>query len=707
MDQPADRPELTDPSAHRHRLAWMELLIDNAPAELAYFDSRSWRCIYANVRYAEANGKTPEWCTGKTAQEILGDATWEAFFPQISTSAQGKSLRYTRPHPLPDGTTRHVDVSVLPHFTAAGHQIGLFVLRIDVTDREEASRQMRLSEERLRKFADATTEGVVIHRNGTIMDVNDALVALAGERREDMVGHNTLEWVPPRLHKTVTDYIAAAKEVPYEAVVVRKDGTEIPVEMVGKTMRYGGEDVRLAVVRDLTERKRSEARIAHMAHFDTLTNLPNRAYLTEYFAEALARAARDRVLLAALFIDLDHFKTVNDSLGHHVGDQLLVAVANRLHGTLRESDFIARLGGDEFFILLPELESFGAAARVASKIISVLSDPFVVEKVPVLVTPSIGIALFPDDGADVATLMRHADAAMYRAKDAGRGTFIFYTRAFSDEVSRTLETAGKLREAITADGLDVHYQPQIDIKSGRVMGIEALVRWPSSAPVGGQPMGPDRFIPIAERQGLIHDLGRWVLRRALTRLAEWHARWRNAGRPLLPIAVNISAWQLKREGFVEDFSALLADTALDPKMIELELTESVLLGEDPVVASTLSVLHSLGVKTSLDDFGTGFSSLSYLKRYPISRLKIDRSFVAGLTTQAVMESTGDAAICRAIVGMARALKLDVVAEGVETQEQLGCLAELDCDAYQGFLVAKPMDAQSLFAWVEGRAKNNQ
>jgi diguanylate cyclase (GGDEF)-like protein/PAS domain S-box-containing protein len=683
----------------RQQLARMQLVVDNVPVQIAYFDSRTLLCVFTNQAYAQANGRTAQWCIGKEARAIIGEAAWQHISPMAQASRAGKQSNYVREKTLPDGTRSYIEVSLIPHFDEQGVQVGSFVLILDITERETNARAVRDSEERLRKFADATGEGIAIHQGGLILDVNEALLRMTGYSNTEYLGHNTLEWIPERLKQQVADYIAAGKEVPYETALLHKDGHEIPVEMVGKTLRYGDQTVRLAVARDLTERKRAEARIAYMAHYDALTDLPNRAHLLERFTEMIAHAQRTHTRMAGLFIDLDHFKTVNDSLGHHAGDELLVTVAGRLRGLLRESDLVARLGGDEFFIVLPDLESNAAAGMVAVKLVEAIGASMLIENTPVSVAPSIGIALYPDDGTDADTLMRNADTAMYRAKDAGRGTFVFYTKVFSDEVTRTLEIANRLREAIHSNTLTLQYQPQLGLRDGRVAGIEALVRWPTSAQAGRAALEPSYFVPLAERQGLIQELGRWAMRHALTQLTIWHDQWRIAGLPLLAIAVNVSARQVKRDGFAQDVLALLGELHLDPSYLEIELTETVLLGEEPNISETLHTLHAAGVKLSVDDFGTGYSSLNYLKRYPISRLKIDRSFVGGLTQQDVAAGVGDAAICRAILGMARALKIEIVAEGVETQEQLACLAEMECDYYQGFLGARPMDAADLAQFV--------
>jgi diguanylate cyclase (GGDEF)-like protein len=484
------------------------------------------------------------------------------------------------------------------------------------------------------------------------------------------------------------DYMRAEREDPYEAEVVHKDGHRIPVELVGKTVFLDGEAHRLGALRDLTARKHAEARIHYLAHHDMLTGLPNRAYLTERLTTILALARRHGTLVAIMFIDLDNFKTVNDSLGHHVGDVLLKQVAARLKEVLREADKVSRLGGDEFLVILADLAAPEDAAKVAEKLLQVISAPIDLEGRELCANASIGISVFPRDGDNADDLIRHADAAMYSVKEHGRGHSRFYTPGLSDVAAETLARESRLREALRRGEFVLFYQPQLRVDDLRLVGIEALVRW--RHPERGL-IDPSEFIEFAETHGLIDDIGQYVLREACRQ----NKAWQSAGFAALPISVNVSAVQFHRGSLVADVKRVLEETGLEGRYLELELTESLLMDKD-IVGSALAGLRALGVRITIDDFGTGYSSLSYLKRYPIDKLKIDRSFIDDLGTDA-----DDRAIAIAIINLAKTLKLAALAEGVERQEQLDFLRAHGCDEFQGYLAGTPVPAEEFSAFSRG------
>jgi len=432
--------------------------------------------------------------------------------------------------------------------------------------------------------------------------------------------------------------------------------------------------------RDITEQRQAEERIQHMAHHDALTGLPNRALLNDRLGQAIALAQRNRELLALLFIDLDRFKTVNDSLGHSTGDSLLRAVADRLVACVRATDTVARLGGDEFVVLLTDIKQAVDSAQVAQKAVESLSQPFRVGKHVLHITPSIGICTFPHDGHDVDTLMRNADAAMYHAKEMGRNNYQFFTQSMNLITHERLELENDLRHALERHELSLHYQPQIDLKTGAIVGFEALARW--EHPQRGS-VPPSEFIHVAEEAGLIHPIGEFVLGEACKQARIWHA----AGFPQLQVAVNCSAKQFRRKGMVEAVAKLLQELELSADSLELEITESVMLQHPEQVVDWFRELTQMGLQLSIDDFGTGYSSLSYLKRFPIQKLKIDQSFVRDIS-----HDPDDAAIVRAIIAMAHSLELVVIAEGVETAEQLAFLKSFGCDKAQGFYFSKPLPA---------------
>ena len=644
--------------------------------------------MFANKRYAEANGWSADAVIGKSVREIIGEEAWRTIEPQVERALKGEKVEYMRPMTLPDGEQRFIEVNLVPHFGPQAQLLGAFVLISDITRHHLAERDIRESEERMRVFAAATNEGIFMHHGGILRDVNDALVAMTGYAREEIIGREALSFIAPEWLDAATEYQRAGREDPYEAELVHKNGRRIPVEIVAKTVMIGGEESRLGVVRDLTARKHAEARIQYLAHHDMLTGLPNRAYLTERLTTILALARRHGTLVAIMFIDLDNFKIVNDSLGHHVGDILLKQVAARIKEVLREADMVSRLGGDEFLVILADFATPDDAAKVAEKLLQVIAAPIDLEGREVRANASIGISVFPRDGDNADDLIRHADAAMYSAKEHGRGHSRFYTPGLADANAETLAREAKLREALRRGEFVLHYQPQLGVSDLRLAGIEALVRW--RHPQRGL-IDPSEFIEFAEAHGLIDDIGQYVLREACRQ----NKAWQEAGFAALPISVNVSAAQFHRGDLVANVRRVLQETGLEGRYLELELTESMLMDQE-IVGGALTGLRALGVKLSIDDFGTGYSSLSYLKRYPIDRLKIDRSFIDDLGVDA-----DDRAIAVAIINLARTLKLAAVAEGVERQEQLDFLRDHGCDQFQGYLAGSPVPAAEFSAMLRG------
>ncbi len=426
---------------------------------------------------------------------------------------------------------------------------------------------------------------------------------------------------------------------------------------------------------------------AHMAHYDSLTGLPNRALLFDRLTHAINQSRRYGQELAVLFIDLDRFKFVNDTMGHEAGDTVLKAVASRIRECLRDSDTVARLGGDEFIALVTNLDRAVSAAPVASKIVESVSQPIMIGANAATVSPSIGIALFPDDAEDADELMRYADAAMYQAKQAGGQCYQFYRPDMNSAALRRIGLGVALQRAIRDDEFELHYQPQIDLETGLVVGLEALVRW--RHPERGL-IPPDQFIPLAEELGLMPALGDLILGLACNQIAEWQRR----NLPVLRVAVNLSAQQFNQDDLQEHVEQWIAQTGLDASLLEVELTESSIMQDPEAAASILSRLSQTGVRVSIDDFGTGYSSLAYLKRFPLDALKIDRSFVQDVTSDA-----SDAAIVRTVIALAQHLGLHVVAEGVETAEQLAFLRANSCQFAQGFYFSRPVPADDVFAVI--------
>ncbi len=460
--------------------------------------------------------------------------------------------------------------------------------------------------------------------------------------------------------------------------------------MLGQGQPYHDLDGEFAGIvgtcRDITERKRLDAELERLASHDVLTNLPNRSLLQDRIAQALAFARRQKLRAAVMFLDLDRFKTVNDTLGHHVGDHLLVGVAERLCACLREGDTVARVGGDEFVVVLPDIgesEDLAGVDGVADKLMKSLAAPFMIDGQELFVSGSLGISIYPRDGTDIATLLKHADIAMYRAKDKGRNNHQYYATEMNARSHERLALETSLRHAIERDEFVLHYQPQIAADTGAIVGLEALVRW-QHPELGMVP--PASFIPLAEETGLIVPIGEWVLHTA----CEQNRQWREAGLPAVRIAVNLSARQFQKCDVVRFVADALAATGMSASGLDLELTESMLMHDPEGVIATLNGLKAMGVRVALDDFGTGYSSLAYLSRFPIDEIKIDQSFVRDYDPD-----SDDAPLVRAIIGIARSLGISVVAEGVETLEQHCYLQRQFCNRMQGYLFSRPVPAEQI------------
>ena len=466
----------------------------------------------------------------------------------------------------------------------------------------------------------------------------------------------------------------------FESQVYQRNGGIIWISENARVVRGAGNDILFfeGTVVDITERKFHEAQIRHQATHDALTGLPNRNLLQDRLQQAMLGAQRKGEIAAVAFIDLDQFKFINDSLGHEVGDDLLKAVGARLRSCMRAADTVARLGGDEFVIVLCGYQGCEAIGDTMRRVVAAVSEPWEVNGLALHVTCSVGIAVYPNDAQDAQTLLRHADSAMYKAKELGRNNFQYYSSDMNLNATERLDMLNSLRRAVANDELLLHFQPKVRLRGGTVVGAEALLRW--QHPLRGM-IPPSEFIPLAEESGLIIEIGAWVLRTACAQ----SLAWQQSGYPALPISVNLSPRQLARDDIVDLVSATLRATGLAPACLELEITESTVMRDVDQSLATLLRLKELGVKISIDDFGTGYSSLNYLKRFPVDTLKIDRSFVSDITTDA-----DNAAIVKAVISLAHILNLSVVAEGVESEDQSCFLLENGCDEVQGYHFGRPM-----------------
>ena len=674
----------------REQLAFIQQLIEAVPQPIFFKD--------AEGRYLGVN-RAWERFFGIPREQFIGKSVFELYphDQELAKRHHAKdqelfrnpgSQSYEAAITAAQGGLRQTIYNKATFNKSDGTVAGLIGTITDVTNLKEAEAALRASEVRFRDLTELSSDWYweqdaelrFVQMSSKIYEFSLDAAEHIGKKRWEMpiVGVAEEQW---QAHKKLlearrpfSDFVYQRRDVHGGLRTISVSGRPIFDEQ-GAFHGYRGTG------RDITEQKQVEEKIRHMAHHDALTQLPNRVLLHDRIGQAIAQAQRNDEVLALLFIDLDRFKTVNDSLGHPVGDRLLQAVADRLVACTRGSDTIARIGGDEFVVLLGDLDRPEAARRVAQKVLDSLSEPVAIDGHELKVTPSIGICAYPHDGEDVETLMRNADTAMYHAKQMGRNNYQFFTQAMTDAARQRLLLENDLRYAVERGEFVLHYQPQLDLKTGGIVGFEALVRW--RHPQRGM-VPPSEFIPAAEETGLIGPIGEWVLREACSQARVWH----KAGAPQLQVAVNCSAQQFQREGFVETVGRILRDTGMPALRLELEITESVIIQHSDEVNARFQALGDMGVRISIDDFGTGYSSLSYLKRLAIHQLKIDQSFVRDISSD-----PDDAAIVSAIIAIAHSLDLDVVAEGVETSEQLAYLRSLGCDAAQGYLFSKPLAAE--------------
>jgi diguanylate cyclase (GGDEF)-like protein/PAS domain S-box-containing protein len=566
----------------------------------------------------------------------------------------------------------------------------LLAIGLDVTESRWAEARLRESEERFRTIFSSVSEGIILQDAATaaLIDVNPPMCALFGYTRDEMLGLNIGDLSTGVSPYTLEDAAAILKRLEHEALVFEwhckaKDGRRFWAEMSIRRAIFGGRDVFLATARDITERRQTHAQITQLARYDVLTGLANRGVFVEALEQAIARAQRRSQTFSVLYLDLDHFKDVNDTLGHPIGDLLLVAVADRLRASVRAVDTVARFGGDEFAIILTDIEDAGEvpvfAGGIADRILNAFSMPFSIQGNEIRSGTTIGIAIYGPDLPDAETMLSRADVALYRAKSDGRGTYRFFTGPMDDEVRARVTAGRELREAIASNQFFLMYQPQVEIDSGRIVGLEALVRW--HHPTRGV-LQPGEFIREAERNGLILPLGHWVILESCRQIREWL----DSDIVSPSIAVNVSGIQFKMgRKFEDDIAAILETLGLQPKRLELELTETVLMEASHDYNDLIQRLREKGHRIAIDDFGSGYSSLDYLCRHPADRIKVAQSFTAsiGLTS-------GSNAIVRGALSLARELGLEVIVEGVETAAQLELLKSWGCRIVQGFYFARPL-----------------
>lgn len=563
----------------------------------------------------------------------------------------------------------------------------LLVMAQDITEKVRAQAELAQSEERYRLTFNHAAVGLAqTDTDGRITKINQKLCAVLGYERDELLGMQFPQLTHPedRADAQVMTYRVLDGELESyskERRYLHKDGRIIWTNATVSCLREDNARVGLIVVlEDISGRKHMEDELVRLAGHDALTGLPNRVLLQDRLSKALARARRSGQQVAVMYLDLDRFKHVNDSQGHAAGDAMLAEAARRLTRSIRETDTVARLGGDEFVVVLEGLDDSRAATARAQSILRALADPFVYKGRELYTGASIGIALYPKDGDETDDLLKHADSAMYQAKEAGRNNVQFYTPELNAQHIRRLEIADGLRRAQENNQLELHYQPKIRTGCGQIVGVEALLRWTQA---DGTRIPPDEFIPIAEDSGMILPIGEWVLQQACQQIMVW----RHQANTKMRVSVNLSARQFKNQDIVQIVQRTLAETQCPADALELEITESVLMERPEKVSATLRALYDMGIRLSIDDFGTGYSSLSYLRNFPIHELKIDRSFIDDIT-----DDHSHAAIVKAIISLAHSMNLTVLAEGVETPAQLEYLKAERCDHLQGYLFSRPVPA---------------
>jgi len=553
--------------------------------------------------------------------------------------------------------------------------------------------ELRDSEAYIHAVLDNVNEGIiVVGEAGLIVSFNTAAENIFGYNGQEIIDQDFNQLISTDLldhsghyHKFTPEETneGALFGITREVIGLRKDFSAFPLELKTTQLRIQNKILFITTARDITERKDAERRISYMASHDALTGLPNRALLQDRIEQTLVHNERRKLQAAVLFIDLDKFKIINDTLGHDIGDGLLKEAASRLISCVRSEDTVARQGGDEFIILLSNITHPEDAGIIANKLLESLTQAFSIKGKELHIGASIGIAIYPDDGDRMENLLKNSDIAMYHAKESGRGNYQYFSAKMNEQAAEKQSLSGDLRHAVERDELFLAYQPVVDISSGDIIGMEVLLRW-QHPKLGLVP--PIKFIPLAEENGLILPIGNWVLRTACKQLLDWQKQGYNVPR----LAINLSAKQFRQKTLASDIALILNETGADPQFIGLEITESMLVQNVDEVVDTLLKLSNMGLEISIDDFGTGYSSLSYLKRFPINKLKIDKSFVDDIATH-----QDDAAIVKAIIAMAHGLSMKVVTEGVETQAQLDFLRQHGCEQYQGYHYSKPLPAAEI------------
>lgn len=670
--------------------------IEQSPAGVVITD-RQGAIEFVNPRFTDITGYAPSEVLGKNPRILKSNKQSDKIYRDLwKTISDGQVWRGELCNRKKDGTLYWESACIAPVRNEQNEITNFVAVKEDITAQVRDREQLRLQSTALAAAANAI---FITDTDGRIIWANNAFCRMSGYRLEELLNETPRKMKSGKhdtsYYQELWKTVLAGDVWSSEVIERRNDGELYTVYQTITPLKDENGVVThfIAVHEDITARKLAESRIEQMAYHDALTGLPNRIQLNQRLDEAMKYARRKSRSLALHFIDLDRFKVVNDTLGHSVGDALLVEVAARLKGCLRAGDMAARLGGDEFAVIQTEMTTTAEAVALAQRIVEVMGPPFKLAGRDIHTSPSIGVSVFPLDGDDAEQLLKNADLAMYLAKKEGRNNFQFYTATLNSQIRDRLALEADLHRALRSDEFVIHYQPQVDIRTGRLLGMEALIRW--QHPTRGLLL-PSLFIGVAEESGLIHGLSAWVLENACAQNAAWQA----AGFPRRRVAVNISSVNFKDNHFFEVISRALKHSKLAPRYLELEVTETLLLQDEQVRKATPK-LKELGVALSIDDFGTGYSSLTYLRRLPVEKLKIDQSFVHGISN-----IQDDGIIAKAIIDLGHALGHTVIAEGVETRAQLECLRELGCDEAQGFLFGRPVPAHEFELFLEREAERS-
>lgn len=674
-------------------------VIEQAADAIEITDDQT-RLLYVNPAFERITGYRREEVLGKTPAELFKAGQHEEdFYAKIDAAIQtGKVWQGAYMGRRKDGSLYPQDATIFPIHNRAGQITNHVAIKRDVSDRKRTQEKLGNSLSLLQATFEATADGILVtNSQGNILNFNQRFAELwqqglqpvAWDEFHDL-GFITSFLKHPQQFLARMQSLYSQPQVESHDILDLKDGRYL--EGRSCPQRLGDSVIgRVWSFRDVTERLQTETQIRYQAAHDLLTGLPNRKSFNDRLAEMLSEATRHQQKLAVMFLDLDRFKLVNDSLGHAAGDLLLKEVAQRLKRCLRRQDMVARWAGDEFTVLLNDIGGVEEAVQVAEKILTAMKPDFELEGHLLHVSNSIGIALYPTDGSDAETLLKHADAALYRAKDSGRNGYHLYTSAIHSETSEWLALESHLHRALERQEFVLYYQPQVNVVTGEITQLEALLRW--QHPDLGL-VSPAKFVPLAEENGLIVPIGEWALRTACAQ----NYRWQVAGLPPVRVAVNLSARQLRQPNLVKMVARILQETGLASRYLELEITETTVMKNVELTKNILCELHQMGVSMAMDDFGTGYSSLGSLKKFPFNTLKIDQSFVRDLTTD-----PNDKAIVAAIIAMGRVLNLKLVAEGVETKVQEHSLLSLDCEEMQGYLFSPPLSAEEATMLLEGQS----